>query len=147
MKPCAYPLTAGLLLLLCVACSDKEQNGVALDVDFQWNPPCSRLAHNPRIALGDVPEGTVRFLVSLIDKDLPAFDHGSGFVDYKGSAVIEPGTVDGSYKGPSPPYGVIHDYEITVKALDADGEVLGIGRKVRRYPPEGEEEARWAVCN
>jgi phosphatidylethanolamine-binding protein (PEBP) family uncharacterized protein len=84
--------------------------------------------------------------VGLVDLDLPAFDHGGGFAPYTGSNIIPAGAVEGSYKGPSPPHGVIHRYEITVEALDAKDRTLAIGRRTHRYPPEGEEEIRWKVC-
>jgi phosphatidylethanolamine-binding protein (PEBP) family uncharacterized protein len=82
----------------------------------------------------------------LIDLDLPAFDHGSGFAPVGKKPVIPPGAVEGSYQGPSPPYGVIHDYEITVMARDAENRTLGIGKKTLVYPPAGEEEVRWLPC-
>ena len=80
-------------------------------------------------ALG-VPDGTERFLVSLVDLNLNGFDHGSGFVDNDGSGIIARGAVKGSYNGPDPPYpNLKHSYEITVEALDEKGTVIGIGKK------------------
>ena len=40
----------------------------------------------------------------------------------------------GSYNGPDPPFpSVKHTYEITVKAYDADGKVIGVGRKAKVF--------------
>ncbi len=39
------------------------------------------------------------------------------------------------------------DYEIKVTALDGNKKVLGVGRKIHRYPPTGEEEVRWKPCD
>jgi phosphatidylethanolamine-binding protein (PEBP) family uncharacterized protein len=81
-----------------------------------------------------VPEGTKRFLVSLVDLNLNGFDHGSGFVDNDGAGIIARGTVKGSYNGPDPPYpNLKHSYEITVEALDEKATVIGIGKKAKVF--------------
>ena len=129
-----------------VSCSQTDENTATLSVDFQSNPPCTSSFVSPQITLGNIPEGTVKFYVELTDLDLPAFDHGSGFATFDEQPVIPAGAVRGSYAGPSPPYGVIHDYEIKVKAMDAENKVLGVGQKALRYPPEGEEELHWMPC-
>lgn len=136
-----------LLLLLSTACESKNHNTVKLNVAFQWNRPCTPLDRSPQIILDQIPAGTARWYVELIDLDLPSFDHGSGFALLGEGKTIPAGAVVGSYKGPSPPYGVIHDYEIVVMARDDDNRTIGIGKSSRRYPPEGEEEERWSPCN
>ena len=133
-------------LLVGMGCSNPSDDSVALEVDFRWNAPCTSLFKTPEIKVGNIPPGTRRFYVGLIDLNLPAFDHGGGFAPYTGADVIPAGAVEGSYKGPSPPHGVIHHYEITVEALDDKDRRLGVGKQKRRYPPEGEEEIRWKVC-
>ncbi|MCP4686594.1 MAG: hypothetical protein GY859_01000 [Desulfobacterales bacterium] len=129
-----------------MACDQRPENVVELKIDFKWNPPCSSLYDTPEITIDAVPEGTARFFVEMIDTDLPSFDHGSGFADYHGEPVIPRGAVKGSYKGPTPPERVIHDYEFTVEARDKDNKTLGIGKKIHTYPPKGEEKIRWAMC-
>ncbi len=141
-----YTLMVVFLLLTTTACDRQAENAVELKIDFKWNPPCGSLYDTPEITINAVPEGTSRFFVQMIDTDMPSFDHGSGFADYTGELVIPSGGVDGSYKGPTPPDLVIHDYEFTVEARDKDNKTLGIGKKTRRYPPEGEEKIRWAPC-
>jgi phosphatidylethanolamine-binding protein (PEBP) family uncharacterized protein len=69
-----------------------------------------------------------------VDRNLEGFDHGSGYAANDGSGIIARGAVKGSYNGPDPPFpSVKHTYEITVKALDADGRVIGIGRQAKVF--------------
>ena len=112
------------------ACSDGSENLPQMDVDFEWQQIDKGAQDNPKIRLTGVPADTTRFLVSLVDLNLEGFDHGSGFADNDGSGIIARGAVRGSYNGPDPPFpSVKHTYEITVRAYDADGKVIGIGRK------------------
>ena len=143
-----WSVSVFLFFLFIFACGsgNSKQNIAELNIDFKWNAPCTSLRDNPEITLAKVPKNTARFYVGLTDLDLPGFDHGGGYVEYRNSPIIKSGTIDGTYGGPSPPTGVIHDYEITVKALDKDGNVLAIGKKSHRFPPKGEEEIRWATC-
>lgn len=105
-----------------------------MDVDFEWQQIDKGARENPEIRLIGVPEGTKRFLVSLIDLYLNGFDHGSGFVDNDGSGIIARGAVKGSYNGPdSPCPNLKHSYEITLEALDEMGIVIGIGRKAKVF--------------
>ena len=129
-----------------MACDDTAKNAVELDVDFKWNPPCTILFVRPKITIRNVPAGTVKYYVEMTDLDLPAFDHGSGYVKHENDGIIPAGAVRGSYAGPSPPYGVINTYEIKVKALSSNSDVLGVGKMSHRYPPKGEEEVRWSPC-
>ena len=88
-------------------------------------------------------------MVALTDLDYPGFDHGSGFaVNRKGAgeAVIPSGGVEGSYRGPSPPCGVTHRYEIRVEARNSANKTIAIGKMAFPFPPEGEEEVRWSPC-
>ena len=141
-----YLVLAALLTGLMLHCSTKKDIP-EMKVHFSWNPPCTGLDINPEIKIADIPSGTVQFYVGLIDMDLPAFDHGGGFAPYESRNIIPVGAVQGSYKGPSPPYGIIHTYQITVEALDQNKKVLGVGSMKLRYPPQGEEEAYWRVCD
>jgi phosphatidylethanolamine-binding protein (PEBP) family uncharacterized protein len=131
---------------LSISCTNKYEDAVVLTVDFEWNPPCTPLDNSPKIIIDQIPEGTVRWYVEMTDLDLPAFDHGSGFTPVSEKPVIPAGAVVGTIKGPSPPYGSVHEYEITVMARDAENRTIGIGKKVLAYPPPGEEEIRWLPC-
>ncbi len=126
-------LAVGMILLLS-ACSDEAENAAAMGVDFEWQQIDKGSTENPEIRLTGVPSGTRRFMVSLIDLNLNAFDHGSGFVDNDGSGIIRRGTVKGTYNGPDPPFpSAKHTYEITVKALDEQGGVIGIGKHAEPF--------------
>jgi hypothetical protein len=136
-----------LVMFVAISCNDAERNAVQIGVDFKWNPPCTELFVSPEITIKKVPDGTTQFYVEMTDLDLPAFDHGGGFVKYENQNVIPAGAVRGSYAGPSPPYGIIHTYEIKVRALGPNKEILGVGKAAHQFPPEGEEEIRWMPCN
>ena len=50
-----------------------------MTVFFEWQQIDKGSQENPEIRLTGVPEGTKRFLVSLVDLNLKGFDHGSGY--------------------------------------------------------------------
>jgi phosphatidylethanolamine-binding protein (PEBP) family uncharacterized protein len=115
-------------------CTNETKNTAVIGVDFEWQQIDKGSQDNPEIRLTDVPEGTRRFLVSLVDLNLQGFDHGSGFVDNDGSGIIARGAVKGSYNGPDPPFpDMNHSYEITVTALDENGTAIGIGKKAKVF--------------
>ena len=124
----------GLTLLAAVACSDASKNAAVMGVDFEWQQIDKGSSDNPEIRLTGVPAGTKKFLVSLVDLNLNGFEHGSGFVDNDGSGIIARGSAKGSYGGPDPPYANMrHTYEITVKAYDDKGTLIGIGKKAQEF--------------
>jgi phosphatidylethanolamine-binding protein (PEBP) family uncharacterized protein len=105
-----------------------------MGVDFEWRPIDYASSENPEIILTGVPEGTGRLVVSLVDLDMKMYDHGSGFVDYEGSGIIARGVIKGTYSGPAPRNpDMIHDYEITVKAYNEKGAVIGIGTNIKKF--------------
>lgn len=123
-----------LVIVVVAACEKRSKDIAEMGVFFEWNPPETRRNQNPEIHLTGVPETTHRFLVELVDLDMKPFNHGGGTYIYNGSLVIPAGELDGYYQGPSPPPGVVHQYQFTVKALNADGVVIGEGRHTRQYP-------------
>lgn len=105
-----------------------------MTVAFEWQQIDKGSQENPEIRLTGVPEGTKRFLVSLVDLNLKGFDHGSGYVDNDGSGIIARGALKGSYNGPDPPFlDMRHNYEISVKALDEKGNVIGFGKNAKVF--------------
>ena len=108
-------VTAVPLLILC-SCTNEYKNAAVIGVDFEWQQIDKGSQDNPEIRLTDVPEGTKRFLVSLVDLNLKGFDHGSGFVDNDDSGIIVRGAVKGSYNGPDPPFpDMNHSYETRIR--------------------------------
>ncbi len=144
VNTCIQSVVFGVVLffLFAAACSKGDGNLAQIKVDFKWNPPCQSPTKSPEITVSEVPVGTVRLYVKLTDLMLPGFDHGGGFVSYKGQSVIKAGGIGGSYHGPTPIHGATHQMEIRVEALDGDDRIIGVGRKSRPFPPEGEPE-RW----
>ena len=78
--------------------------------------------------------GYQTLFVGLVDLNVSTYDHGGGFVDNDESGTIARGTVKGNYNGPASWLpDMIHDYEITVKAYDENGKVIGVGKKVKKF--------------
>lgn len=110
-------------------------DAVKLIVDFSWKNTkrCSDVS--PEIKVTGFPESTKSFKVSLKDLDTISpdpFYHGGGTVANDGSGVIAAGSLK-YYKGPCPQFG-IHRYVFTVKAVDAGGRTIGIGKKMNKFP-------------
>lgn len=122
-----------LVIVIVTACEKRAEEVSDMGVSFKWNPPKTQY-QNPEIHLTGIPEATHRFLVKLVDLDLKTYNHGGGYYLHNGFSVIPPGELDGDYQGPSPPPGIVHQYQITVKALNADDVVIGEGRYTRQYP-------------
>lgn len=131
-----YLCLALLMLFLTVvsACEKRADTASEMGVDFKWNPRGTSLDQSPEIRMTKVPEATQRFSVELVDLDMKIYDHGGGTYTYNGLPVIPAGGLEGNYQGPHPPPGVVHNYEITVKALDASGMVIAEGRATRQHP-------------
>ncbi len=133
MKKVIFLSVIVLAVLIIISCKNDSTNTAVMGVEFQWLPIDHGSSKNPEILLTDVPEGTKRFHVSLIDLDLKSYDHGDGLVDNDNSGIIARGTIQGNYNGPSPMKGMIHNYEITVKAYDEKDTVIGIGKKAKKF--------------
>ena len=123
------------VMLGLASCGERYPDAVDMGVDYSWRSTQDAGAISPLINLTSVPDATKRFRVELVDLDMTMASHGYGLVAYNGKPVIETGAVKDSYVGPRPPPGQTHRYEITVKALDESGEVIGIGQQVKQYPP------------
>jgi len=125
------------LIIVCICfsaygCEKKDPNAVALSVDFTWEgyPNCDMGL--PQMSIGGIPESTKFLIISMYDHEF-GFDHGEVKIQYAGSGTI----TRGSYKeitGPCPPPNSQGRYEITVKALDANDTVVGMGSKARYFP-------------
>jgi phosphatidylethanolamine-binding protein (PEBP) family uncharacterized protein len=89
---------------------------------------------NPEIKLANVPAGTAFLKVTMRDYDRPNFNHGGGTIAYDGSGRVPEGALL-NYRGPQPPAGEVHSYEIKIQALNADKSlVLGEGMLVKKFP-------------
>lgn len=112
------------LLLISAATLIVSSNAYAADmgVAFEWGPTKQCFdSKSPPIKLSNVPQGTAKLLIKMIDQNASSFDHGGGSVAFKGQAQLPYGAF--KYKGPCPPSGT-HFYKITVNAVDASGKTL-----------------------
>ncbi len=94
---------------------------------FKW---CSG---SPSFTLTNVPSGTAKLDLRMMDYQAPSYHHGGGVLVYKNQKTIPCGALAGmDYAGPSPPSP--HTYEWTIKALDKNGAVLAKATATRRFP-------------
>lgn len=110
-----------------------SSNAYAADmgVAFEWGPTKRCFdTKSPPIKLSNVPKGTAKLLIKMIDRNASSFDHGGGSVAYKGQSQLPYGAF--KYKGPCPPSGT-HFYKITVKAVDAAGTTLSTGSATQPF--------------
>jgi phosphatidylethanolamine-binding protein (PEBP) family uncharacterized protein len=86
----------------------------------------------PQMQIGGIPDSTKLFEISMYDHKF-GFDHGEMRIVYDKSGAIARRRV-AEITGPCPPPKEQGRYEITVKALDGNDGVVGIGRRERYYP-------------
>ena len=106
---------------------------VALDVDFSWKEEHRCSSKSPEIRVAGIPAGTKLLKVTLVDLDVPFWNHGGGTVENDGSGVIPAESLKSGYNGPCPPGGS-HRYEFTVDAVDEQGLIVGSGKKMNKFP-------------
>jgi phosphatidylethanolamine-binding protein (PEBP) family uncharacterized protein len=95
---------------------------------FKW---CSG---TPEFQLSNVPKGTTKLSFVMTDLWVPSYQHGGGEFAYKNQKTVPCGALKGFYYPPSPPSPQIHDYQWSIKALDANGSSLGEAKTVRKFP-------------
>ena len=116
-----------------LACSNEKvgPDVVKLSVDFTWEgiKPCNW--GNPQIYIEKLPERTKFIKISMYDHAYK-HDHGTVVSVFDGNGVISRNAFN-DIQGPCP-LGTPGRYEITVKALDEQQVVIGIGSKERAFP-------------
>ena len=116
---------AALALGVCASPAGAQ----SFSASFRWCPQAS-----PAFSLRGVPKGTAKINLTMMDLDVPSFQHGGGDVAYSGGSSIPCGALSkATYSGPNPPSGS-HTYRWTIKALDAAGGVLGQTTAQRKFP-------------
>ena len=95
---------------------------LAADFSFSFNW-CSG---SPEFSLKNVPKGTTKLKLNMIDHDYRnGYSHGGAVLDYTGKKKIECGDFNSqNWYPPAPPSGHIHRYEFTIDLLDKDGTLL-----------------------
>jgi hypothetical protein len=113
-----------------------------MKVDFSWET--GNINTSPELMVSSVPADTKQFKVRMFDLT-NNWEHGAyTFLnddantrrskELADSVIIPAGKVKG-YSGPGGSYGSPR-YEFSVKAIDDNGTIIGIGKKMRRYPEE-----------
>lgn len=122
-----------ILLIVVTGCEKVSPDAVALTVDFSWEgmKPCGW--GNPEIQVRGVPANT-KFLILHMFDHAYSHDHGKVTLPYSGSGVIAKDRFK-EIQGPCPVY-TPGRYEITIKAVDENQVVIGLGSKERHFPEE-----------
>ena len=88
----------------------------------------------PEFTLSNVPKGTTKLDLRMVDLDVPSYNHGGAVLDFKGQKKIDCGTfISQIWYPPSPPSGS-HTYKWTVIAQDKDGKELASTSAERKFP-------------
>lgn len=98
-------------------------------VSFSW---CG--TRSPDFTLANVPKGATQLELRMVDLFVPGYPHGGGKLAFKGQKTIACGAITSGFEGPSPPPPQVHEYQWSVKALDAAGKVLASATASRKYP-------------
>ena len=134
MKQTQIALLSMAVFFLCGCESEKiSPHVVKMSVEFTWKglKPCGW--GNPEIRIGSVPGDTKSLKISMYDHAY-SHDHGIVQMHYAGERIIARDRFK-KIQGPCPVYKPGR-YEITIKAMDADGTIIAIGSSVRSYPEE-----------
>jgi phosphatidylethanolamine-binding protein (PEBP) family uncharacterized protein len=120
------------IIFSLLGCGEKDSNAVALSVDFTWEDYANCDRGLPQMSIGGIPENTKFLKVSMYDHKF-GFDHGEVKMVYEGSGIIFRDK-SAEITGPCPPPNDPGRYKITIKALDENDIVIGIGSKERSFP-------------
>lgn len=124
-----------LVTLLAAALPAFAQSGLAVDWEWKVAHRCNNTS--PALTISGIPDGTKTLAVQMNDLDFQNKDHGGGSVPHAGgsSAAIPEGELKTNYLGPCPnnfsSFG--HSYQITVRALGADGAELAKAIKAKDF--------------
>ena len=109
----------------------------ALSVDWEWKAAHRCNNTSPALTISGIPDGTISLAVQMNDLDFQNKNHGGGTVSHSGGATAEipEGALNSNYLGPCPNNfsGFGHSYQISVRALAADGSELGKGIKAKDF--------------
>lgn len=118
-----------LLLVPIVLLVAAPASAADMSVSFRW---CG--TRSPDFTLANVPKGATQLDLRMVDLFVPGYPHGGGKLAFKGEKAIACGAITSGFEGPSPPPPQVHEYQWTVKALDAAGKVLATATASRKYP-------------
>lgn len=103
------------LLFLFVMLFQSTVHADDFSIEFEWAADMKRCFSNvsPEIKLNNVPQGTTKLIVKMVDKDALGYNHGGGKFKYNGESSIPAGALN-RWEGPCPPDGT-HTYSFIVK--------------------------------
>lgn len=124
-----------LAALLTTAFPVFAQSGLAVDWEWKAAHRCNNVS--PALVVSGIPEGTKSLSFQMNDLDFQNKDHGGGSVPHAEgtTAEVPEGAFKSSYLGPCPSnfasFG--HVYQITVRALGADGAEIAKTTKSKDF--------------
>ena len=121
----------GIIGFLNYGCSNVNPNAVELEVDFSWEGMKRCGMGIPQIRIKNVPKNTNHFVVRMYDHAY-FWDHGEVKIAYDGSNIISKKHLE-EIQSPCPPDSPGR-YKVTVKALDENEDIIGVGSKERYFP-------------
>ena len=126
-------LLVGLVFLFGCQKETTAPHVAELSVDFSWvgMQPCGW--GNPEIHIDGVPENTTTLSLSMYDHAY-SHDHGTVRMPFTGEKTIHKDRFK-TIQGPCPVYSPGR-YEITIKARDNNGTIIGRGSTTRSFPEE-----------
>ena len=125
------------LLVLAIFAAFAGSASAQIAVDWTWKKDHLCNDVSPALTVTGVPEGTKSLVFQMNDMDFQNKDHGGGTVVHESgdSANVPEGVLKSRYLGPCPKnfssFG--HAYQITVRALGADGTELARGMKSKDF--------------
>ena len=127
--------TTATIASATLASSAQAQAGLTIDWEWKIAHRCNNTS--PLLQVQGIPEGTKKLTFQMNDLDFQNKDHGGGTVELGEGTTIEvpEGGLKTNYLGPCPnnfsSFG--HNYQITVRALDANGAELGKTMKTKEF--------------
>lgn len=120
-----------VLALIWMGCENTSKDVASLYVEFSWEGMKKCDMGNPQMQINGIPDQTKFLKINMYDKAY-GFDHGTQRIVYEGSRKIARGKLT-EITGPCPPHQPGR-YKITVKAIDKNEVIIGIGSMVRDFP-------------
>ena len=124
-----------VIILSVISCEKVSQDAVKLSVDYTWEGLEECDFGNPEIRFSGVPEKTKYIKIEMYDH-AHWQDHGKVTAPYTGTirnGIIEKNKFK-EIEGPCPYTSIPKQVEVTVKALDENKDVIGVGSKEKFYP-------------
>lgn len=121
-----------LIFFLCIfGCEKNSKNVTDINVEFTWGEMKECSMGNPEVKFSGIHDNT-KFLKFEMFDHVYSMDHGKKVISYNGETVFCQGCFP-EIIGPCPTSDPGR-YEITIKALDENNIVIGIGSKERYFP-------------